>query len=264
MILKQMVLRLGPGLLLLGVGVLLPDYLLFFGGAGVGWIVVSPLVLRGRVRMEYQAAIRHLRRNEYEQAIAIMDRLIQAEPDQTEHRRFRAELHRLSGDLPSAARDYERIVELAPDAPEGYAGLSEVCAQQGDYEQARTHGLGALERGPGRWMPAYNLGMIEDRLGHADAAAGYLEKALAAGLPHRRYRLLARLWLARSYYRQGRADDARAQIALMRQQASGLREWRVIFQSEQAAPLRGLLEADADLAEQLLNAEAPLEALGSA
>jgi tetratricopeptide (TPR) repeat protein len=254
-------LALGPGLLLLGCGIVVPDYALMFGGAAMGWMVAAQFVLRGRVRMEYQAAIRHLRAGDTDQAITIMDALVKAEPDQIEHYRFRAELYRLSGKLSNAITDYERITRIAPDSAAGYGGLAEVYAQRGSYEKARAYAQTALDRQPGQWMPLYNLGMIEDRLNDAESAITHLENAFSAGIPHSRYRLLARLWLARSAYRQGDIPAAEQQIALMRRQANGLREWQTIFQSDQAASLRRLLEADVNLADRLLEPDADLELL---
>ena len=258
---KRLWLALGPGLVLLGFGIVVPDYALTFGGAAMGWMVAAQFVLRGRVRMEYQAAIQHLRAGNTAQAIKVMDTTIKAEPDRTEHYRFRAELYRLAGKLSKAITDYERITQLAPESPIGYGGLAEVYAQQSDYERAREYAQTALEKQPGQWMPLYNLGMIEDRLKDAESAIAHLESALKMGLPHSRYRLMARLWLARSAYRQGDTAAAEQQVALMRKQANGLREWQTIFQSEQAAPLRGLLEDDVHLAERLLEPDASLELL---
>ena len=119
-------------------------------------------------------------------------------------------------------------------------------------------------RAPRRWMTAYNLGLIEDRLGQAEAAVEHLETALAIGVPHSRYRLLTRLWLARNTYRQGRTAETRQHLALMRRQVDGLRDWRVVFESEQATPLREMLEPDVSLAEQLLDTNAPLALLDRA
>ena len=255
---------LGPLVLLLGLGVLSPGWGMFFGGAALGWIVVVYFVLRGRVRMKYQAAIRCLRRGEYSQAVAEMDALIQEEPDVPEHRRFRAELYRLSGAPQKAAADYEHLARLTPDSAEGCIGLAEVYAQQGEFGRARRYAQQALEREPRRWLPAYTLGMIEDRLGDAASAVKHLEQAWDAGIPHSRHRLLVRLWLARNTYRLGHPDAAQQHIDRMREQVEGLRDWQLVFESEQAAALRALLEDDVHLAQQLLDSQAPLEMLGGA
>ena len=254
-------LALGPGLVLLGIGVVWPDGVLFLAGVGVGWIVVAQFVLRSRVRMEYQAAIRHLRNSAYDEAAAVMDGLIGAEPDNLNHRRFRAEIFRLAGRLDRAIADYESIVARDPDSPVGLAGLAELHAQSGDFATARRYALQAHERGPDQWMGVYNLGLIEDRLGMAAEAIQHLEQALRLGVPESRYRLLTRLWLARNYARQGQPDAASAQLGLLREQAAGLQDWLVVFESEQAAALRGMLEADVRLAEAIIQGENRLDRL---
>jgi len=258
---RRLWLALGPGLVLLAIGVVWPDGVLFLAGVGVGWIVVAQFVLRSRVRMEYQAAIRHLRNSAYDEAAAVMDGLIEAEPDELGHRRFRAEIFRLAGQLDRAIADYQSIVARDPDSPVGLAGLAETHAQSGDFETARRYAQQAHERDPGQWMGAYNLGLIEDRLGLAAEAIQHLERALDLGVPQSRYRLLTRLWLARNYARQGEPDAARAQLDLLREQTAGLRDWQMVFESEQAAALRGLLEADVRLAQAIIEGEDRLDRL---
>lgn len=260
---RRLWLTLGPGLGLLAVGVIWPRGVLFLAGIGVGWIVAAQFILRSRVRMEYQAAIKHLRRSAYDAAAAVMDGLIQAEPDDLNHRRFRAEIYRLAGRLDRAIADYEDIVARDPGSPVGLAGLAETYAQSGDFETALHYARQAHERDPRQWMGVYNLGMIEDRLGLAAGAIEHLEQALQLGVLHSRYRLLTHLWLARNYHRQGQPEQARTQLALLREQSAGLKDWQVIFESEQAAALRGLLAADVQLAEQIIQGENRLERLES-
>ncbi|HVO70104.1 MAG TPA: tetratricopeptide repeat protein [Aggregatilineaceae bacterium] len=259
---RSLWLALVPALALWSLGVLWPERLGFFCGAGLGWVLIAQFVLRARERMEYQVAIRHMRHGDYQQAVTVVDALIDAQPDVAEHRRFRAELHRLFGHLQEAAADYERMVRLDPTSPAGHLGLAEVYAQQGIYERALDYAQQALERDPRGWKAAYNLGLIEDRLEDAEEAITHLELALSAGIPHRRYRLLARLWLARNHYRRGQTEIARQQLEQMREQANGLRDWQVIFENEHSAALRALLEADVTLAQRLLCEQASLDALG--
>lgn len=253
----------GPGLALLGIGVLVPDLALFLGGAAAGWLVVAQVILRNQVQMEYRTAIRHLRHGEYPAALEAMTTLINAQPDDPNHRRFRAELYRLAGNLPLAVADYEAVIRLAPDSVDGYTGLGEVYAQLGDYHAAYQYALTALERSPGHWQAAYNVSMVEDRLGEAARALEHLQMALAAGVDDDRYRLLIHLWMARNQYRLGQTDEARAQLELVRQYGSSLKEWQLILASEYAAALRGLLEDDIRLAQQVIESAVSLEVLGS-
>lgn len=258
---NRLLLAFSPGLSLVALGVVLPDLAVFLVGAGVGWMAATQLVLRSPTSMTYQTAIKHLRRNELPEAIAVMDRLIERQPGDAEHFRFRAELHRLQGALDRAHRDYERAIERAPDQPGGYLGLAELYIQQGKFDRAQGYAEQALARDPSGWTAAYNLGLIADRQGSAAEAIAMLDRALKARIPDARHRLLAHFWLARAYLRRGQVPAARKQLEALRKHAAALDEWRVVLASEQAAPLRHLLAGDLGLAARLIEGTAPLEAL---
>lgn len=259
----RVLLAFAPGLALVACGIVAPDLAVFFAGAGIGWMAATQLALRSPTNMTYQTAVRHLHHDEIPEAIAVMDRLIEGQPGDAEHHRFRAELHRLNGALDRARRDYERAVKLAPDAPAGYLGLAELSVQQGKLDQARDYAEQALARDPSGWAAAYNLGLIADRQGDAAEAILYLERALRARIPDARYRLLSDLWLARAYMRRGQLATARQHIAALRKQSGALDAWRIVLASEQAAPLRDLLAADLGLAARLIDGSAPVEALAA-
>ena len=250
----------GPSLAAILLAVAIPDQLAFLLGTAAAWVVVATSVFRSRERMEYQAAIRLMRRGNYVEAIRTMDVLINAEPHSVDHRHFRAELYRLSGDLERAAADYNWMIGRDAGKVPGHIGLAEIAMQQGDKDRAREHALAALEQDKS-WMAAYNLGWIEDRRGDAEAAVKNLEMAFTSGIPHSRFRLLARLWLARNYHRLGRDEDARNQLVLLHTETNGLRDWHAVFESDQGVGLRASMGDDVYLAQQLLKAETTLEAL---
>ncbi len=249
---RPLLISVSPVLLALGLGVLLPEFMSWFVGGGIGWLIVSQVLMRRNVRREYQQAIRYLRRSEYDQAVAVMNALIKAEPEDTGHLRFRAELYRLQGQSGHALKDYQRIVDIEPDSAVGYNGLAEVHLQEMAYEQALTYAQQAFERQPDHWVMPYNLGMIEDRLAMAAEAEMHLQQVLRVGVTDSRHRLLVFLWLARAYVREQQPDKLDEALAALRQEKRGLREWKTIFESEQAATLRSVLEADVTLAGQIL------------
>jgi len=258
---RRIVLAFSPGLALVALGVVLPELADFLVGAGIGWMIAAQIIFRSPTSMTYQTAVRHLHRNELPEAIAVMDQLIEGQPDDAEHYRFRAELYRLQGALDRAQRDYERAIKHAPDQPGGYLGLAELHIQQGEFDRAQDYAEQALVRDPSSWTAPYNLGLIADRQGDAASAIAALEQALKARIPDARYRLLAYLWLARAYLRRGQTPAARKQLEVMRKHDGALDEWRVLLASEQAAPLRDLLARDIDLAARLIDGAVPLDAL---
>ncbi len=248
---RQLRIALTPALLAISLGLLFTNYIAYFTLAAIGWLFIALFIIRGRVRQEYQVAIKYMRNNEYDEAIKVMSGLIKEEPDKADHRRFRAELYRLS----------EKVVELTPESGVGYNGLAEVYLQDGEFQEALGYAQKALELEPDHWVASYNLGMIEDRLEMAPQALAHLEQADKTGIPDSRHRLLTHLWMARAYARQGQSTDAEKQILLMRKEQDGLQEWQTIFESEAAAVLRGVLEQDVQLAGQLVKKETSVEAL---
>lgn len=248
---RPLIVSIGPLVLGFGLGILLPDFLVWFVGAGVGWLILAQIVLRRNVRREYQQAIRHLRRNEYDEAIRIMGDLIRAEPAESSHYRFRADLYRLQGKPIKALQDYRRIVELEPQSGVGYNGLAEVYLQEGDLPQALIHARQANEVEPDQWVMPYNLGMIEDRLGMSDQVVAHLRRALEEGRPDARHRVLIHLWLARAHARLGQTAEAEAELGSLRRLKRGIQEWQTIIASEQAAALRQVLAEDIALVQRL-------------
>ena len=261
---RQLRIAVTPAILAVSLGVLFPTYMPLFAPAGIGWLFIALILIRGRVRQEYQQAIKHMRNNEYDEAIKVMSDLIKKEPENADHRRFRAELFRLSGKLKRARSDYEKVIELTPDSGVGYNGLAEVYLQDSEFETALGYARQALDHEPDHWVAPYNLGMIEDRLNMADGALTHLQQALKIGIPDSRHRLLTHLWLARAYYREGKTPEVAAEVQQMKRENAGLQEWQTIFESEAAAVLRNVLEEDVRLAGQLVNDEAGPDVLAGA
>lgn len=238
------------GALVLAVTVL-PNLALPLVGAAAGWVVAGGFIFRSRAPMEYQQAVKHLRKNEYAEAVKSMDILIKQQPRVADHYRFRAELLRVWGKLGKAKKDYIRMTELAPKSAVAYNGLAEVCLQAGDYEAAREAALRAAELAPDEWVALYNLGMIEDRLGEAAQTVDHLQKALALKVPDARHRLLIYLYLARAYARLGDAAAAQDAAIQVRKQMNGLEEWQKLLESDQAETLRAALGDDVAAAGEL-------------
>ena len=248
------------GLFLLGL-LFLPQYLLPLIGAAVGWVVAGAFLFRGRLPMEYQRAVKALRKSEYAEAVKIMDGVIKDEPKNAQHYRFRAEILRVWGKLDRARRDYTTMTELEPDSAVAFNGLAEVNLQFGDFPRALDAAKRAYALAPEEWVALYNLGMIEDRLGQSADVIEHLQQALKLRVPDVRHRLLMYFYLARAYARLGDQPSAQAQVAALRKQRSGLKEWQSILKNEQAATLRAVIGPDVDAAEALADGSLELGAL---
>lgn len=230
-------------------------------GGAVGWVIAAAFLFKPRSPMAYRAAIKHLRKNEYEDAVKVMSDLIKEEPDDPNHYRFRAEILRLWGKLERARKDYLEMVRVAPDSAVAYNGLAEVDLQAGKFERARESALKAYELAPTEWVAAYNLGMIEDRLSLAESAVDHLYEALTLRVPDTRHRMLIHLYLVRALVRLGDSSKAAQELDNLKKLSRGVEEWRTILKSEQAETLRAVLAADVDTAEALIDGTITLDTL---
>lgn len=255
---------LGPavGALALALTVL-PDLALPLAGVAAGWVIAGLLLFRPRAPRAYLDAVKYLRRGSYAEAVECLDELIKDSPDNLDYYRLRAEVFRLWGKLDRARRDYQRMTELAPESAVAFNGLAEVHLQSGKFAEAHAAAQRAYELAPDEWVAAYNLGMIEDRLGDADAAIQHLTEALALKVPDARHRLLIHLYLARAYARLGDLSAAADEAALVAKQRSGLQEWQSLLGHEQAAALRAVLADDIALADRLAAGEITVAALAA-
>ncbi len=248
------------GALILAVTVL-PQFALPLVGGAAGWLAAGFIIFRTRIPMDYQKAIKHLRKNEYNEAIDVIDDVIKSDPDTPNHYRFRAELLRISGKLDRARRDYYRMIELVPESAEAYNGLAEVQLQMNNLSGALEAAAKAQSLAPNDWVALYNLGMIEDRVGSAQDAIGHLTKALDLKVPDARHRVLIHLYLARAYARLGDMAHIAEQINEIKRQRAGLEEWQKILESEQAATLKAVIGADVETAQAIIDGKLTVEML---
>lgn len=243
-----------PSILAIMIGsLLLPHLTGLFVGAGLGWIVAGIFIFRDpRGPQNYRAAVKAMRKGDYQSAIDSMTSEIKDNPATAEHYRFRAELHRLAGDLKSARRDYQRMTELDPESAVAFNGLAEVALQAGRLEEARGAAGKALALAPAEWVAAYNLGMIEERLGEDKDAREHLEAALRLKIPDSRHRLLVHLYLNRIHRRSGAAALASDSLDALKREKAGLEEWEVIMSADEAGALRAVLSGDIAEARRLV------------
>jgi tetratricopeptide (TPR) repeat protein len=235
---------------------LLPHLTGLFVGAGIGWIVAGIFIFRDvRGPQNYRRAVKAMRKGDYPAAIACMTAEIREKPGQPEHYRFRAELHRLAGDLASARGDYQRMAELDEESAVAFNGLAEVELQAGNLKSARRAAVKAHELAPDEWVAAYNLGMIEDKLQESEAVVRNLRRALALKIPDSRHRLLAHLYLWRAHGALGAEGSTRLALGALKSEKGGLEEWQVIMSADEAEALREVLSDDIEEARRLIMGE---------
>ena len=252
-----------PAFIAVVIGVVFVPHLSgLFLGLGFGWILFGIFVFQEyRAPTEYKQAIKYMRKREYAQAVEAMTRLIKSEPDDPNHYRFRAELFRLWGKLKKAQSDYEKMVKLDSQSAVAYNGLAEVYLQSGKFVRAHEAAQHAYTLAPDEWVTAYNLGMIEDRLGEAESVIQHLQKALELNIPDARHRVLVYLYLSRAYQRLEQEQLAQTAVDNLGKHKNGLEEWQMIMSSEDAAALRSVLQEDINTAQALIDNEGQLSEL---
>jgi tetratricopeptide (TPR) repeat protein len=236
-----------------------PQYLLAASGAAVGWIVAGMMIFgRRNAPMQYREAIKSMRKGDYKAAVATLDSLIKTEPDNPAHYRLRGRVLRLWGKTGRARHDYEAMIKYSTNdgiKAEAYNELSELELQAKNYEKALESAQNAADLLPNDWVAAYNLGMIQDRLGQAEATVESLQRALDAKVKDARHRLLIHLWMTRAYSRLGESEKAKATLANLKKERKSLDEWHQILEVEEAAELRNVLGEDVALAQKLVDDE---------
>jgi len=131
---------------------------------------------------ELQEAKALLQAHQYPQALARVDKLLAAKPDDARARFLKGLILTEKGDSKDAIAVYEKLTRDYPHLPEPYNNLAVIYARQGNYEKARE----ALEkslRTHSSYATAYeNLGDIYARLAsRAYDKALHLDSAKAEG-----------------------------------------------------------------------------------
>jgi len=172
-------------------------------------------------------------------ALAAAKRQVELNPTAPNAHDTYAELLQWNGDFPHSADEYRQASTLLPKFPEAYAGLAEVAALEGQYDQARTFLTQAIANA---WTPQQKLGYIRQIVGTyvlqggpGDAIVKQLEAAIAESKAQKDKRTTAVLYsqLATVQANLGNASAAHQSIALAKAASADV-PWNVHFYSAMA------------------------------
>lgn len=124
----------------------------------------------------YRRARLYLTQEQYEAALADLNEVVRLAPDFSDAYYFRALINTQLQAYDAAVEDYSHLIEVAPNDPSSYAGRAAIYIQQEVYAEALKDLDEALRIDPtiGGWY--LQRGMVNNRLGNAEAAAAdYLE-----------------------------------------------------------------------------------------
>jgi tetratricopeptide (TPR) repeat protein len=89
-----------------------------------------------------------------------------------------AETRLAQGDVNSAARIYEQLVDRNPSLPEVYLGLTRISLFTQQHDGARVHATAAVRLGPELGSSWMLLGLVHETEGDVEAAVRHLRKAV--------------------------------------------------------------------------------------
>lgn len=114
-----------------------------------------------------------------DRAIALLDTVLNAEPDHVDAVLLWTRVAARSGDLAGARRRVEAALRTRPDSPE----LHEAAASLMFLEDRLDEAIGALDRadalrGGDSWRSAYHRGLIDEARGELEAAEGHYSRCV--------------------------------------------------------------------------------------
>ena len=114
-----------------------------------------------------------------DRAIALLDTVLNAEPDHVDAVLLWTRVAARSGDLAGARRRVEAALRTRPDSPEPHEAAASLMYLEDRLDEA----IGALDRadalrGGDSWRGAYHRGLIDEARGELEAAEGHYSRCV--------------------------------------------------------------------------------------
>ncbi len=154
--------------------------------------------------LEFARALREI--GSHDRAIDVMSRTLIVHPDSVDAVMLLGRIQMAKGDVPNAARAFNRATQIEPERAETWAALGTTYDRQGHHGLAQTAYLKALELEPLRTTTLTNYGLSLVLSGDLQGAEAKLR--LAAANPDASSRVTENLALVLGL--QGRFDEMKA------------------------------------------------------
>jgi tetratricopeptide (TPR) repeat protein len=110
---------------------------------------------------------------------AVLDRLVQADPDAPRARQLLGEAHAATGNRDAAEKDFRAALARRPDLRGVHYALGELYLSSGDYDRAEREFREELRLAPGSAFAAGKLGVVLLNRGRVSEALAELKRANA-------------------------------------------------------------------------------------
>ncbi len=213
----------------------------------VGLSVTAVLLFLQRLLntpISYRAAYRHWTQGQYDSALDLINRSIEARPDFWQSYQLRALIYLMNMNFQHAERDARAALERKPNAHPVYNTLGQIFLAQNRFAEAEDAYAAALELAPDYALYNFHLGLSRYRMEKYRPAADALVAATQGTLPLAEHDVQAYYFLARSLEQLGETAKAREAGELMARFRDGLTALRRDLENQPDYPHVELLRAD--------------------
>jgi tetratricopeptide (TPR) repeat protein len=158
--------------------------------------------------VSYRVALRYFSQGRMDEALAMINKAVEARPDFWESQQLRALIHLTRLDFTRAEKDARAAIAIRPDAHPVYNTLGQVYLAREQFERAAEIYEQALDLDPDNAIYHYHLGLSLYRQGLYEEAVEPLHTAVRRTLPLPEYDLLAHYYLAVCLEKSGRPQAA--------------------------------------------------------
>ena len=124
-------------------------------------------------------AARYRDLRQYDQAIEVVHRTLEMDPNFAPGHELLASVYEQKGDLRSAISEWQKAIELSKDNPTPLAHLGRAYALSGSQDEARKIVKQLKRTSQQHYVPAWDMAVLFTGLGDADSAFRWLERSYA-------------------------------------------------------------------------------------